>query len=170
LHKADCVSTGFFLLQLQIALILLFFMIGITVPQTSFFKRWHLQAEIGKMYTLFHYAHQKARTLHTDVTILYNEQEGTYQCDTITEQLPSFIIFGASQGIKGPPASPKDSVTQAITFPGKKVICYADGTISSGSIYITDQDRMYTYAITVGVSQVSFIRMYRFDTTWVPLV
>ena len=78
--------------------------------------------------------------------------------------------LGFLPGAKGPPCAPTEVIKQPITFKGNKIIFNPDGIISAGSIYVVDATGRSMYALTSGVTPVSYLRMYRYDNgTWVGL-
>ncbi len=79
-------------------------------------------------------------------------------------QLPTTCHFGVIGKVYGPPAEPKELITQPVTFPGEKttyrIFFRPTGVISPGTAYIIDKDAGCMGALTCGVSQVSYIRKY----------
>ena len=66
----------------------------------------------------------------------------------------------------GSPGSPTHRIEKAITFPGSKIHFYPTGIISSGTAYLVDKNKQYMYALSNAVSQVSYLRFYRYDGGW----
>lgn len=98
--------------------------------------------------------------------MLLDETGNRYHCDGVWYNLPATIRFGFLPESKGPPSTPTRPIRSAITFPGKKVSCFPDGTIQAGTVYLVDDKKSSMYALTSGVSAVSFLRKYRYDGTW----
>ena len=90
----------------------------------------------------------------------------TTKTQTWRFQLPATCHFGVIGRVCGPPAEPKEIITQAVTFPGEKttyrIFFRPTGVISAGTAYIIDKDAGCMGALTCGVSQVSYIRKYMY--------
>lgn len=89
--------------------------------------------------------------------------------------LPDVVDFGFLQNVKGPPSCPGKKIQKCITF--KKInenqfeaTFFANGKISPGSIYFVDRGRNFLMSLTSPISQVSFIRKYKYEKgLWVCL-
>ena len=57
-------------------------------------------------------------------------------------------------------------IEKAITFPGYAIHFYPTGIISSGTVYLVDKKKKCMYALSNAVSQVSYLRLYRYDGRW----
>ncbi len=166
LHK------GFFLINLAIACSLLIIILSLSVSQTSFFHRFLMRSEIEKMYTLFFYLNQRALVSNQEQTLHFDIEKNTYQAGNRVEKLVHSLCFGILPQVNGPPSQPTKPLTQSITFVDATAHFYPDGTISSGSIYITDNDHTLLYALTISVGHISYLRKYRFNnrnSSWVPI-
>lgn len=84
-------------------------------------------------------------------------------------KLCSKVKFGFLEEVLGPPAEPTKKITTAITFPKKQIILYKNGTINSGSIYLTDKNKKHLYALTSSIAQISSLRKYYYKNKWVNL-
>lgn len=85
-----------------------------------------------------------------------------------TVKLPAQLDFGSLPQAKGPPSDPKHQIIQIVTFPKTTsatvsqpgIMFYPDGAISPGALYLIDKAAGCMGALTCGVSQVSWIRVY----------
>ncbi len=115
----------------------------------------------------------------TRYTAISTGQEQTITIDTATQcystpdytyTLPPAVRFGALDNALGPPSSPQTPITALCTFNNNKIHFSADGTISSGIIYIVDRNKKVGYALSNGVGSVSYLRLYRYDKKkWIAL-
>lgn len=161
---------GFFLINLAIACSLLVIIVSLSVSQTSFFRRFLIRSEIEKMYTLFFYLNQRALVSNKEQTLHFDATKNSYQSGKKTEKLAVSLRFGILPDAFGPPSQPTKLLTQAITFVDNTVHFYPDGTISSGSIYITDNDHALLYALTISVGHISYLRKYRYSNgSWIQI-
>ncbi len=161
---------GFFLINLAIACSLLVIILSLSLSQTSFFCRFLMRSEIEKMYTLFFYLNQRALVSNQEQTLYFDVEKNTYQSGERVEKLAPSLCFGILPQANGPPSHPTKPLTQPITFIDTTVHFYPDGTISSGSIYITDNEHSLLYALTISVGHISYLRKYRFNnSSWIPI-
>ena len=109
---------------------------------------------------------QQAMARQRQEDMLLDEAKNRYYMSGQWQELPPGIRFGFLPNTKGPPSAPTTVLQSAITFPGKKVSCYPDGTIQAGTVYLVNDKKSCMYALTSGVSAVSFLRKYRYDGTW----
>jgi Tfp pilus assembly protein FimT len=161
-------------LIVSIIVILLF----ISLPKLSFVNRFVLQNETEKLFSVFSFLQQRAIASNREQLLFFDINHNAYSYagksdKKIVYALPDVIKFGFLQDVQGPPSKPSKKINTAITFKKDKsdtrvVQFFSDGTISSGTIYLVDNNQTYLYAVTIAVSQVSFMRLYRYDSgRWV---
>lgn len=79
------------------------------------------------------------------------------------------VTFGAPPGALGSPADPCKPITKPITFVNNKLICYPQGTIQAGTIYLAAPAYGQYYALTSSVAQHAFLRLYQYRLNWILL-
>lgn len=132
---------------------------------SSYATAWYTlqtKAELEKLCALFLYAQQCARTSGAPIEIVFDQTKKSYSCGIYCETLPRHVVFGASPECKGPPSAPEKPITDAITFEKKRAMCYPDGTIQSGTVYMLDTKNNISYAITVPIGHVTYLKRYEF--------
>lgn len=82
------------------------------------------------------------------------------------ERLSSYTTFGTLNNVKGPPSTPTHTINNPITFIGKRITFTPNGILQPGTIYLTDKNKQYQFALSVPVSQISFLRKYQYDGKW----
>lgn len=122
-----------------------------------------------KLSILLRYVQQKACATQKEQKLIFEERNGRYHTDTHEYVLPQGVIFGFSPNTYGPPSSPKHMANKAITFKNNTITCSPDGSITPGTLYITDSEKKVTYALTVPVSSIALLRLYRLEEAWVCL-
>jgi type II secretory pathway pseudopilin PulG len=161
---------GFLLLTIGIVLTLMLVLMSIAIPRLPPMRHFLLRMEIEKISMFFYFLQQRALMVHADQMLIFDEIKNTYSTKDYQEKLSSGIRFGFLPAVMGPPSKPQYSISKAISFANNTAIFYADGTISSGTIYITDDAHTALYAITVPISAISSIRAYRHNAgSWIPL-
>jgi prepilin-type N-terminal cleavage/methylation domain-containing protein len=175
IHYADPTfdkKTAFSLIELLITLALVAIIITFTIPRTTFFSRFLVQAEINKLYAVFSYLQQRAIAGNESQELSFNLKNNTYQFKTVggevtTQKLPKSITFDFLPGAKGPPSHPDNPIVIAATFPihnGTPIVSFmTNGKITPGTIYIIDGGKRCLGALTCPISQVSYIRRYTYD-------
>lgn len=130
----------------------------------SFKSSFHSQAALISL--LFHAASTRAVLQKKAQEIIFDEHEHCMKFDNQTYPLDNFR-FGVLPGVYGPPSKPSHPVACAITFVDKKLVCNPDGTMQSGTLYITDAAREQQYAFSTPVSAFAHIRTYKYvSSSW----
>ncbi len=105
-----------------------------------------------------------AGALGQEQSVVFEEEKDQYVTSTgEVHKLVQNVHFGVIPGVAGPPAEPHESLSHAITFVQHKIIFHPTGVIQSGSAYLVDKDKQILYAVTVAVSGVSYVRLYKYD-------
>jgi Tfp pilus assembly protein FimT len=156
---------GTLLIELMIAIAIIAALATIAIPSFKFMDRQLLSVEVERLYSTVTQLQRKAMLTSTNQTLKFDNN--LYNFDKQKHSLPKNLTFGFLHNVKGPPATPSKTITSAVTFPGKKITFYADGKISPGTAYLIDEANKFMYAVTVPVSEVSYIRKYQFKNgTW----
>jgi len=153
---------GFSLIELIIVLSLLLLITTLTLPSFWFFKRQLVASQAEKLHMVFNYMQQSAISCNKNLSLKFSNN--SYSYDQYQETLPVGVIFGIKPGAKGPPAFPSHKINSPISFVGNQVTFFSTGQIQPGTVYLIDSEKNYLYAVTVPVSQVSFIRKYRYES------
>lgn len=163
---------AFSLIELLITLALVAIVITFTIPRTTFFTRFLVQAEINKLYAVFCYLQQRAMAGNEEQELFLNLSDNTYQFKTIQgeitiQKLPKTVRFGFLPGTMGPPSKPSKPIEIAATFPltrGSPTASFmTNGKITPGTIYVLAGNGAYQGALTCPISQVSYIRRYAYE-------
>jgi type II secretory pathway pseudopilin PulG len=161
---------GSLLINLGIVLAIVLLLVSLSIPSISAVRRFLVRTEVEKLYSIFYYLKQRAITLDEDQVLLFDIQHNALSSTSIKQQLVPGVEIGFLKGSYGPPSQPSKLIRSGITFKDNKVIFYADGTVSAGTLYLVDRDHKYMYALTSPISQISFIRMYCYNNgSWILL-
>lgn len=163
------ISSGFSLIELMITIALCALVVTLTVVNVSFLHRGTVRSEVDKLYAACMYLQQCALSGNQEYILELDEQKNEYSFDGRVERLESPVHFGFAENAKGPPSSPRNPIKSAITFPGKRIMFYPDGVISSGTVYLTDGSGNVLYALSSGIAHVSHLRKYSYNDIWVLL-
>ena len=157
---------GFSLIEFMIVIALVALIAGLTIWGSRSFFGIVVRADIEKLYTVCIYLHQKAVSTHEEQILEFDFKNNSYSYDGGIHYLNSSVVYGFTEGLKGPPSAPHKLITKCSTFDYDRVAFYPDGVIQSGTLYLTDVSKKTVCALTCGVGQISFFRKYRYDTSW----
>lgn len=158
--KAKC---GSLLIELLIAIAIIALLATIAFPSFNFLNKQLLSVEIDKLYSVITSIQRSA--MLNDKKLKLKFGENLYTFDGQKHKLPKNIKFGFKPNVKGPPSAPNKIINSAITFANKKIVFQPDGKITSGTAYLIDEANKFMYAVTIPVSEVSFIRKYRLNNS-----
>ena len=157
---------AFTFIELLIVLTLFALLATLGVMQLSFLDETIVHAQVDQFATVCSYLQQKAMATNNEQKLVCDEQKNKYCFDNVHEILSKQVCFGFLPNVLGSPGSPSRVIKKAITFPDSTLHFYPTGIISSGTAYFTDKNKKYMYALSNAVSQVSYLRLYRYDGRW----
>ena len=160
---------GFTLIELAVVLALFLLLTVLVQVNINFLDRMIAHTEVEKLYTICRYLQHCALVSNKQQELVFNQADKSYHYDNHNETLPAQVSFGFMPGAKGPPAAASKLIHNAVTFTNNRIIFYPTGIISAGTVYVTDHAKQVMYALSNGVSQISFLRMYRYNGSWQPL-
>lgn len=155
-------DTGFFILEVSVVIFVIVLVIAMSWPFMWFHDQMGIQHDIQKVYSSILYLQQRAKSNFETQYLEFDIPKKSFTYNQQTYVLSPNAEFGVAQGIKGPPSAPKKDIINPITFEGKRIAFYPDGTISAGIIYLFDRKTKETFAISSSVSFMSFIRKYKY--------
>lgn len=157
-------NIGFFILEVSVALLVLILVVVLAWPFLWFHDQINIKQDVQKLYTAILYQQQKAKSSFETHYLTFDLTKKSFKYNNQIYELSSNTDYGVAQGIKGPPSAPKKDIINPITFEGKRIAFYPDGTISAGIVYLYDRKTKESYAVTSSVSYISFIRKYIYTT------
>lgn len=157
---------AFTFIELLIVLALFALLATLGIKQLSFLDETIIHAQVDNFATVCSYLRQKAMASNSEQKLVCDEQKNTYRFDNVHEALSKRVCFGFLPNVLGSPGSPSHTIKKAITFPNSTIHFYPTGIISSGTVYFTDKNKKYMYALSNAISQVSYLRLYRYDGRW----
>ena len=140
---------------------------SLAIPSLLFLRQNTIEAELDKLQIICHLLQRQAvNTGHKEYMTLNINDHSCFYCNH-TEKLANGVFLGFIPGVSGPPANPKQNIISAVSFPNQKITFYPNGTISAGTLYLTNLQKNVLFALTVPVSQVSLMRKYKYqDGAW----
>ncbi len=153
---------GYLLLEVLIVVSLLVAIVMLALPQMKFLNKQLVFSEVHKIASICLFLRQLALVTHQNQELLFNSSTGVYHSANRTYSFASGIRLGFLPNMQGPPSKPHHTINQAITFKNNKISFFADGTISSGALYLVDSSGTYCYALTTPSAQAPFIRIYEY--------
>jgi prepilin-type N-terminal cleavage/methylation domain-containing protein len=160
---------GFTLIELIVVLALVAFIATLTIKCVLFSTTTSARIELERLYALAFYLQQRAYVEQKQQTLTINPKSNSYTGGSRSYTLAHPLIFGTLAGTKGPPSEPEKPITHPITFKNNTIVFYPGGTISAGTMYLTDTSKSCLYALSCAISQVSHIRRYKYHKRWIML-
>lgn len=157
---------GFMLFEAVVVLALIAMGAALTIPTLRIFDRLMVKTEVDVLYLAIKSLEHKAILSGKQAELVFDEKKQTYMVDGVVYYLHSPAMFGIVDNIAGPPSNPKKIITKAIQFPDNKITIFSDGIVQAGSVYITDKNKKYVYALTCPVSDISYLRRYVYNGRW----
>ena len=154
-------KSGTTLIELSCVIALLGIILCLSIGLLSMQSSFKLRTELDRLQVVITYLRRKAMIENKVMKIEFSK-EG-YRADKAW-QLAKGISFDILPKVKGPPADPKKPLSHAITFKNNTLYLYPDGTVSAGTVYLTDSHTLY--ALSSDASAISRIRCYRYREKW----
>lgn len=159
-------KSGSTLIEVMVVLCLFALIVTLGMMQISFLDSTIVHAEVDKLAATCSYLQQKAIASNSDQILVCEVEKNRYRGDNVNETLSPRVCFGFLPNVLGSPGSPSRIINKAITFADSSIHFYPTGTLSSGTLYLTDTNKKIMYALSNAVSQVSYLRLYRYDGKW----
>lgn len=159
---------GISLLEVVLSVALLMLILTMSMPLFVMHKRLFVKAELENIYGLMLYLQRKASVECSIQTLVFNTSNTTYSINNTaaTSKLAQDVIF-AQPRFTHNKSFKRDQLERPTSFKNGTVYFYPDGTITAGTLFLTDSKHSCAYALTCGVAQIGFIRKYRFSgDTW----
>ncbi|MFA5075323.1 MAG: hypothetical protein WC436_04440 [Candidatus Babeliales bacterium] len=166
---------SFSIIEFIVCFSIILILLVISVPKFFMFNKFILINQADKLFSTFSFLQQKAIASNLTQNLKLNLKENSYCYDNKIFKLVDNVKFGFLSGVKGPPSNPIKNIDSAISFEKindfeYNVIFYSDGKIKPGTLYLVDKDHKFMAALTCPISQVSFIRKYKYDNNkWICL-
>jgi len=163
-------NAAFSLIELLIVCAILLLLSALAIPRLSFFDQSLVESELDTLFMTFSFLQQKAIATNQIQKLTFDETAHCYRyaghgATARTYQLPPQVRFGFPPGAKGPPAHPRERISQAITFPKKLVEFHPNGVISAGTAYLTNRTHSCGVGLTTSIAQVTYVRKYMWNAT-----
>ncbi|MFH1831708.1 MAG: type II secretion system protein [bacterium] len=168
---------AFSLIELMVVLAVFVALCALVAPLFIKSPDYMLNSELNKLVIGFLYVQQKAMASGQTQKITFDVSQNAYSYiglggKTCINKLSDPINIGFIDTVKGPPASPNQIISQAVTFQSNSqenwgvscAICLPDGKMSPGTVYLTDKHKKFMGAVTCSVSPVACVRKYRWGT------
>lgn len=162
MYKLKSNKQAFSLIELCIVLAIIIIMTTLAITFFVNQKEPYLIAEAYTLRTRLWQLQQEARVENKQKSLIFNESNSSYSFGNENHKLSKYVKFGTLRNILGPPSSPKKLLRKAITFKSKKITITPQGILQSGTVYLIDDAGQLLYAVTVPISGISYIRIYRY--------
>ena len=139
--------------------------------QKTLISRYHLQGAARVLVSDLRALHQRAIISRQKFQVEFISEDYRYVLQVREEsgttrmlnevRLPAAVRYGFSEGVRGPPSSPRKIVQEdGITFRNNRMTFAPSGAAAAGTIYLTDfPRRAATRAVTV--TPMGRVKLYR---------
>ncbi|MBN1549324.1 hypothetical protein JW872_01540 [Candidatus Babeliales bacterium] len=163
-------SSGVSLLETVVVCALLSLIVTLSFPHiTPFFYESKVKTELHMLMNACELQQQRAVMEQRSCTIVLHPECHAYSYDDMTVTFPPEVRFHLGDGIKGPPAAPRNFPSDVVTFERHTITFYAEGTIQAGSIYCSDPAHRCQYALTIPVEGPPRVCLYRYNGRWIAI-
>lgn len=156
-------TPGFLLVQFTIVLLILSVIATLTFNYFSSFERFIIQAELEKIAMLCFFLQHQAIAANRETLLSFNTATNSYTHNTAKNSLSLGVNFDIMPNTYGPPSNPTKLLTTGITFDNNSIRFFPDGSMSAGAIYLTDKNKRWCYALTSGISHITYLRKYSYQ-------
>jgi len=170
-------NSSFSLLEIFIVIAIVLTLVSISVSRFSFFNSFIVKNEVDRLFNAFSFLQQKAMLSNMEQKLIFDLDDNSYYYFSndkkVFHKLCDVVRFGFLKGTYGPPSDPSKAIKHSITFKKEQQNKYVasitpDGKIDAGTVYFVDKDYKLLMALTCPISQLSYIRKYRyFRNKWV---
>lgn len=160
------VKNGFSLIELSIVILLCTIIMGLGLACGSFIYRALVRQEAEKLALVCRYLQHAAMMSNEPKMLMFDLKQHCYSYDGCSVRLSNQVKFGVLEGVKGPPSKPAHFIESPISFKDGRIIFYPDGIIQSGTVYLIGKNAQIMYALSCPISQVSYVRIYKYDGSW----
>lgn len=157
---------GFTLVESSLVVLLLGILLFLTGAHARFLHRLLVRTELEHLATTCYYLQRKAMITRKPQRLTLEPERKAYRYGMTRHFLPAHVCFGYPDLAKGPPAYPDHLITKPISFKGNSIVFSPTAIIQAGTIYLTDSLHHYSYALSCGVAQVSYLRKYQYGDNW----
>jgi prepilin-type N-terminal cleavage/methylation domain-containing protein len=164
MSKKSC--SGFSLLELMVVLMLVGLLAGLSFGHASIMNHILVRYEVERLYATALYLQRLAMATGQRQRLTLQPATHSYIYNGTSYLLPQDVRFGIIPGVRGSPGSASKLLREPITFVGSAITFEPTGIIQPGSVYLINKEKTALYALTCSVSQVSFLRKYRYANTW----
>ncbi len=158
---------GYSLLEICIVLLLIALVTTFGVSSVRFLNNFSVNAALHTIRATCKQLQQRAQSTQATQTLTVDQKNNCLRHDHGTIKLNNTIQINTLNDVLGPPGSPRNKITNAVTFKHNVITFYKNGSISGGTIYLTDNGNSYQYALSNSIGSVPTLQLYRWhDDAW----
>lgn len=154
-------AEGFALFELLIACALIALVGVIAGSAFSFLPRYGLMFQARLLSASIRGCQYKALATGTPCSMLFSDDQ-RYRIGAREHTLPTGVYFGWVPDSSGPPSRPNRLICRAATFENNILTCHPDGTLTPGTVYLTDSARRWMCAVSCAIDH-GVVTTYRYD-------
>ena len=161
--------SAFTLLEMLVVIAIVIILCTITIHSFGDDDTTLMLQELEKIEVILRYLQQRAMATQHVQSLVITTTDHAYRYGSVRQTLPPRICFGYIATAYGPPGAPTAPLSQVATFPAVNpttfiLKIFPNGKMSSGTLYMRNYRGTRLGALTCTVSQVSYLRKYKYDS------
>lgn len=153
-------KNGFLLVECMLLIGLISLLAGLSFSLIAVFERVLLRLEIDLLVNTIEAQRAMAVIGNKDVAITFDSTSSAYSVDSTTHVFSQTVSFLYPPNGYGPPSAPVDLIKKPVSFVNSQLICFANGAMSSGVLYIGSPKQRCFYAISSSIGEWGVLRLY----------
>lgn len=152
---------GYSLIELCIVLLLITLVTTFGVTSVTFLNNFNVNAALHTIRATCKQLQQRAQSTQKTHTLIIDQKNNCLRYNHSKIHLNKIIQINTLDQVFGPPGSPQKTPCSPVTFKKNIITFYKNGSISSGTIYLTDQNNQHQYALSNSIGSVPTLQLYR---------
>ncbi|RTL04287.1 hypothetical protein EKK58_10790 [Candidatus Dependentiae bacterium] len=153
-------KNGFLFVECILFVGLISLLAGLSFPLIGVLDRVLLRLEIDLLVNTIEAQRAMAVIDNKDIVITFDSKSNSYIVDSTTHVFSQSVSFLYPPNGYGPPSAPTESIQKPISFLHNQLVCFSNGAMSSGVVYIGSKKNSYFYALSSSIGEWGVLRLY----------
>lgn len=154
---------GFLLAECMVVFALSILLASLAFSFIGVFERLLLVVEIDLLINTIEAQRAIAVMDNKDVAIAFDPKDNAYIVDQVRHVFSPMVNFVCPPNGHGPPSAPTELIQKPISFLQNQLLCFSNGAMSSGVLYIGSIKRNYFYALSSSIGEWGVLRLYVYN-------
>lgn len=154
---------GFLLVECLIVFSLIILLASMSFSLVGLLERVLFRLEIDILISTIEAQRAIAVIDNKDVAITFDIKNNAYIVDLVKHVFAPSVSFLYPSNGYGPPSAPTALIQKPISFLHNQLVCFSNGAMSSGVLYIGSIKRNYFYALSSSIGEWGVLRLYAYN-------